>query len=109
MMLSFRMLTFSSVFLSLCHIASGKTYLIETVDKKHRQTKMSKNSGNSDYSASDIRQDVPSDRSQKMLTVGGVRVKGLNRKETECLILVTNFQHMSAPLGSPFGIWCSPV
>ena len=62
-MLSFRMLTFSSIFLSLGHIASGKTYLIETVDKKHQQTKMSQNNGNSDYS--DIRHDVPSDRSRK--------------------------------------------
>ena len=51
----------------------------------------------------------PVAEAEKMFTVGGVRVRGLNRKETECLILVTNFQHMSAPLGSPFGIWCSPV
>ena len=41
---------------------------------------------------------------EKMLTVGGVRVRGLNRKETECLILVTDFQHVSAPLGSQFGV-----
>ena len=57
------MLTFSSIYLSLGHIASGKTYLIETVDKKHQQTKMSQNNGNSDYS--DIRHDVPSDRNRK--------------------------------------------
>ena len=63
MMLSFRMLTFSSIFLSLGHIASGKTYLIETFDKKHQQTKMSKNNGNSDYS--DNMHNVPSDRNRK--------------------------------------------
>ena len=42
------MLTFSSIFLSHSHIASGKTYLIKTVDKKHQQTKISQNNGNSD-------------------------------------------------------------
>ena len=36
---------------------------------------------------------------ENMLTVGGVRVRGMNRKETECLKLVTNLQPAySAPL-----------
>ena len=102
MMLSFRMLTFSSVFLSLCHIASGKTYLIETVDKKHRQTKMSKNNGNSDYS--DIRQDVPSDRSRKHVDSKRSKSKRTEQNRNRIFDTGTNFQHIFAPFGSPFGI-----
>ena len=107
MMLSFRMLTFSSVFLSLCHIASGKTYLIETFDKKHQQTKMSKNNGNSDYS--DNMHNVPSDRNRKHVDSKRSKSKRTEQKRNRMFDTGTNFQHIFAPFGSPFGIWCFPV
>ena len=101
-MLSFRMLTFSSIFLSLGHIAPGKKFLLETVDKKHQQTQMSKNNGNSDYS--DIRQDVPSDRSQKNVDSKRSKSKRTEQKRNRMFDTGTNFQHIFAPFGSPFGI-----
>ena len=102
MMLSFRMLTFSSIFLSLCHIASGKTYLIKTVDKKHQQTKISQNNGNSDYS--DIRRDVPSDRSQKNVDSRRSKSKRTEQKRNRMFDTGNEFSAYSACLGSPFGV-----